>query len=377
MRILMLGNSFIFTNNMPQMLADLTGAEVVHHTRGGARLSEQLNPNTKLGGRTQAALQKEKWDYVVLQEMSHGPITAPKSFFSSVEQLCRQIRANGAVPILFATWAYQRGGAKLTDKGWDYDEMAQKLSEAYHKAALENNALIADVGRRFYEWSDPQDLYAADGVHPSELGSHIAAETIAAVIQQHERRRSNMPNTTKQALEESLKHMLLKKPLDKITIRDITEDCGISRMAFYYHFQDIYDLVEWACIEDASKALQGKKTYETWQEGLLQIFEAVLENKPFILNAYRCISREQMERFLYQLTYGLIRGVVEEQSRGTAISEEDKSFIAEFYKYSFVGVMLDWIRQGMTDDPQVLTGKISAAMRGSIANAIRNFSETE
>ena len=117
-----------------------------------------------------------------------------------------------------------------------------------------------------------------------------------------------MPNTTKQALEESLKHMLLKKPLDKITIRDITEDCGISRMAFYYHFQDIYDLVEWACIEDASKALQGKKTYETWQEGLLQIFEAVLENKPFILNAYRCISREQMERFLYQLTYGLIRG---------------------------------------------------------------------
>ena len=97
MRILMLGNSFTFTNNMPQMLADLTGAEVIHHTRGGARLSEQLNPSTRLGSQTQAALQTEKWDYVVLQEMSHGPITSPKSFFSSVEQLCGQIRANGAV----------------------------------------------------------------------------------------------------------------------------------------------------------------------------------------------------------------------------------------------------------------------------------------
>ena len=161
MRILMLGNSFTFTNNMPKMLAELTEAEVVHHTRGGARLSEQLNPSTKLGSQTQAALQKEKWDYVVLQEMSHGPITAPKSFFSSVEQLCRQIRANGAVPILFATWAYQRGGAKLAAKGWDYDEMARALS-------------------------DTQVLYAADGVHPSELGSHIAAETIAAVIRQRE-----------------------------------------------------------------------------------------------------------------------------------------------------------------------------------------------
>ena len=187
MRILMLGNSLTFANDMPHMLAARTGAEVVHHTRGGARLSEHLNLNTRLGARTQAALREEHWDYVVLQEMSHGPITAPKSFFSSVEGLCREIRANGAVPILFATWAYQRGGAKLTDKGWDYDEMARKLSEAYHKAAQENNTLIADVGRRFYEWSVPQDLYAADGVHPSELGSHIAAETIAAVIQQHEK----------------------------------------------------------------------------------------------------------------------------------------------------------------------------------------------
>ena len=186
MRILMLGNSFIFTNNMPQMLADLTGAEVIHHTRGGARLSEQLNPNTKLGGRTQAAFRNKQWDYVVLQEMSHGPITASKSFFSSAERLCRQIRANGAVPILFATWAYQRGGAKLTDKGWNYDGMARTLSEVYHKAARENNTLIADVGRRFYELSDTQALYTADGVHPSELGSHIAAETIAAVIRQRE-----------------------------------------------------------------------------------------------------------------------------------------------------------------------------------------------
>ena len=186
MWILMLGNSFTFTNHMPQMLADLTGAEVVYHTRGGARLSEQLNPNTRLGSQTQAALRNEQWDYVVLQEMSHGPITAPKSFFSSVEQLCRQIRSNGAVPILFATWAYQRGGAKLTDKGWDYDEMARKLSEAYHKAAQENDALVADVGRQFYQLADTQALYAADGVHPSELGSRIAAETIAAVIRRRE-----------------------------------------------------------------------------------------------------------------------------------------------------------------------------------------------
>ena len=185
MRILMLGNSFIFTNNMPQMLANLTGAKVVHHTRGGAQLSEQLNPNTRLGSQTQAALQKEKWDYVVLQEMSHGPCTSPGSFFASVERLCAQIRAAGAVPVLYATWAYQEGGAKLAAKGWDYETMARTLSEAYRQAARENHALLAEVGEQFHEHSRTENLYVADSVHPNALGSRIAAETLASVIQKH------------------------------------------------------------------------------------------------------------------------------------------------------------------------------------------------
>ena len=129
-----------------------------------------------------------------------------------------------------------------------------------------------------------------------------------------------MPNTTKAALEESLKRLLLKKPLDKITITDITTDCGISRMAFYYHFKDIYDLVEWSCVEDGKKALQGKKTSESWTEGLTQIFEAVLENKPFIMNVYRNVDRERIENYLFKLTYDLIEGVVEEKSRGLNLS---------------------------------------------------------
>lgn len=102
-----------------------------------------------------------------------------------MERLCEQIRTNGAVPVLFATWAYQRGGAKLAAKGWDYDGMADQLATAYRKAALDNRALLADVGGRFYRWPDPGALYAADGVHPSELGSHIAAETIADAIRRH------------------------------------------------------------------------------------------------------------------------------------------------------------------------------------------------
>lgn len=183
-----------------------------------------------------------------------------------------------------------------------------------------------------------------------------------------------MNNYTKQILEESLKKLMLEKPLDKITIRDLTEDCGISRMTFYYHFKDIYDLIEWACLADATKALAGKKTYDTWSEGLVQIFEVVYENKSFILNAYRCISRDQIENFLFHLTSDLLMGVVEEKAADTDISEEDRRFIADFYKYSFVGIMLDWIKQGMKDDYMNLAHKINITIHGSLANSILNFS---
>ena len=185
-----------------------------------------------------------------------------------------------------------------------------------------------------------------------------------------------MSSITKKALMESLKKLMLQKPLNKITINDLTTDCGISRMAFYYHFRDIYDLVEWACLEESTKALQGKKTYETWQEGLLQIFEAVYENKPFIINAYHAVSRERIENYLFQLTHDLIMGVVLEQSKETVLSDAQKNFIADFYKYSFVGIMLDWIRQGMKADYTSICTDMCTTLHGNISNSIKNFTNS-
>ena len=174
-----------------------------------------------------------------------------------------------------------------------------------------------------------------------------------------------MSNLTKLALEQSLKRFLLKKPLDKITIKDLTDDIGISRMSFYYHFKDIYDLVEWSCIYD--------KTDDTWQEGLTSIFEAVLQNKPFILNVYHTTTQDSIERFLFTTVHDLILGVVREKAQGTNITEEQIQFIADFYKYSFVGIMLNWISKGMSEDYHEIVHNMANTLHGSIANSISNF----
>ena len=182
-----------------------------------------------------------------------------------------------------------------------------------------------------------------------------------------------MSQITKRALEQSLKNLLLKKPLTKITINDIAEDCGINRMTFYYHFKDIYDLVEWSCLEDARKALEEKKTYETWQQGFIQLFEAVRENKPFIMNVYRCVHREQVEKYLKPLVDNLLLGVINEEAAGMTVRDEDKSFIAQVYSYVFVGLMLDWVRDDMREDPEALVGRLALVLKGAVSQALGRF----
>ena len=182
-----------------------------------------------------------------------------------------------------------------------------------------------------------------------------------------------MSQVTKRALEQSLKNLLLKKPLTKITINDIAEDCGINRMTFYYHFKDIYDLVEWSCLEDARKVLEEKKTYETWRQGFIQLFEAVRENRPFIMNVYRCVHREQVEKYLKPLVDNLLLGVINEEAAGMTVRDEDKSFIAQVYSYVFVGLMLDWVRDDMREDPEALVGRLALVLKGTVSQAIGRF----
>lgn len=182
-----------------------------------------------------------------------------------------------------------------------------------------------------------------------------------------------MSQVTKRALEQSLKNLLLKKPLSKITISDLTEDCGMNRMTFYYHFKDIYDLVEWSCLTDAKRALDEKKTYDTWQQGFLQILEAVQANKPFIMNVYHCVHREQVEIYLRPLVEDLILNVVNEEAGGLNVRDEDKTFIVQAYSHIFIGIMLDWIKEDMKENPQEIVERLNKLIKGSIRASLTRF----
>jgi len=183
----------------------------------------------------------------------------------------------------------------------------------------------------------------------------------------------HMSQMTKKSFAASLKKMLAQKPLEKIKVIDITEDCEVNRQTFYYHFKDIYDLLEWVYTNEATRALGGKKTYDTWQQGFTQIFDYILENKSFVLNTFNSVSREYLERYLYNETHLLLMGVVEEKAKDMAVREKDKEFIADFYKYAFVGLVLEWIKKGMKENPADIINRLNTLICGNIEEALERY----
>jgi probable dihydroxyacetone kinase regulator len=181
-----------------------------------------------------------------------------------------------------------------------------------------------------------------------------------------------MSELTQKALATSLKELLETKPLDKIRVKEITDKCGVNRQTFYYHFTDIFDLVEWIYQKETAKAIADNKTYDTWQQGFKGLMEWAIENKSFVLNIYNSISRDYLENYLYSQTFRLLYAVINDKAQNI-ISEESKVFIADFYKFSFVGLALQWIGAGMKQNPDEIIRKLDKMIHGDITEAIERF----
>ena len=184
-------------------------------------------------------------------------------------------------------------------------------------------------------------------------------------------------DATKVAMSNALKEQLKKKKLSKITINDIASACNISRMTFYYHFQDIYDLTEWTLEEAAGRAIGENRTYESWQQGFEGLLRELQANQTLILNIYCSMDREMIERYLLKKAESLLMPVVEQESHGLPVNEENKRRVAIFYSYAFLGVLMEWIGKGMAAPPREVVKMVSAIVQGDFRNSLENLGKLE
>lgn len=165
--------------------------------------------------------------------------------------------------------------------------------------------------------------------------------------------------TTKKVIAYEFKDLLKEKSFSKITVNDIAKKCDINRQTFYYHFQDIQDLVEWICVEETNKILNNSSSCKTWEDKFLSIFNLIYEEKIFVVNIYHSVSLEILRKNLYNMVYPIMHEEIEKMSKENEYNEEDIIFVTNFYKYAFVEIVLKWIEEGMKENPKMIVDKVS------------------
>ena len=183
-----------------------------------------------------------------------------------------------------------------------------------------------------------------------------------------------MAEETKQALAESLMLVLQKKPLDKVTISDVTSLCNVNRQTFYYHFHDLNDLINWIYITNGEQIIGAHLTNTTWQKGLLDIMRSMQKYEAFVLQTYHSRARDLLRTLLLKSCKSVILGVINDMKQ-YEIAKEDRDFISSLYSYSITGTVLDWIEHGMKENPSSLVGKMDKALHGSIIEAASRFAK--
>lgn len=184
-----------------------------------------------------------------------------------------------------------------------------------------------------------------------------------------------MPNVisgevTKKMLCVSLKKLMSRKPLHKISIREITEDCGVNRQTFYYHFEDIYSLVKWMFQEEAIKLLDEHEGILIWQDGLLQLFKYLEENKAVCMCTLNSVGHQHLKRLLYDDIHDIIhRAVFYFGEDIPDKSEEYGEFLTHFYTVSLAAMLESWLMGEMKQTPEELIALIDITLKDQIRGA--------
>ncbi len=183
-----------------------------------------------------------------------------------------------------------------------------------------------------------------------------------------------MKKNTKQIISESLLRLLETKPLAKITINDLAEDCGVSRMTFYYHFRDIYDLVEWTIACEAEKASAECRGTGGWEGELMSIMNVLKNRESLVLNVYHSTNQGQLERYLFRGLQTLLRIVTEKAAEELDLGMEEKRRVADFYAYAFWGIIFAWIDRGMKDPPETIIPPAVTIFCGGLIHSLEAVS---
>ena len=178
---------------------------------------------------------------------------------------------------------------------------------------------------------------------------------------------------TKKAIASSIKELMRKKDLQKISVADIVENCGINRQTFYYHFKDKYDLVNWIYYNEVVAAVTQNRIQEDWSGVVLDVLNGMKREQCFYINALNVTGQNAFQDYFFDVTKSLLAEIIDVIEENKIIDAEEKNFIAAFYAYGLVGVTVQWARQGMKQPPEEIVQRLSHFINDSTQYAVARY----
>lgn len=181
-----------------------------------------------------------------------------------------------------------------------------------------------------------------------------------------------MARYTKQAIMETFLKLLKSKSIDKITVKDIVEECGINRNTFYYYYADIYELLEDVFMTESVTGLDKVRACESFYDEYMSSVWLVVEYKDALLHVYNSKARDAFLHYLETITCDFVAKFVAKESEGHALKDEDIDYISQFYSYAIIGHTISWLRKGMSGVPDSFVKEVSESFNATIEDMIRS-----
>ncbi len=177
---------------------------------------------------------------------------------------------------------------------------------------------------------------------------------------------------TKKMFATSLKKLLEKKPLSKISVSEIVSDCGVNRKTFYYHFENINELLKWMLRQEAIEVVKAMDMNSDYEKSILFVLDYIDKNEEIIKNIYS-IGKNELRQFFYADFMEIMRSVIENAMHDAKISLPDDftDFLVKFYTEAITGLLQEWIVDKSVRNKEKTVQYIQLILHSSITNTLK------
>jgi len=165
--------------------------------------------------------------------------------------------------------------------------------------------------------------------------------------------------------------MLNERPLNKITVKDISLACEINRNTFYYYYTDIYALLSEIFQTELQTVIDEYNDTLSWEESFIMATKFALQNKTAVYHIYNSMQREELVNYIYNVSGNVMIRYVEKVNDGISAFSGDIKLIASFYQCALTEMVLQWIASGMKEDPDTVIRRIGKLFDGNIELSLK------